>query len=171
MRTAKTLIRLGGCPGWSESSLCAHSFCWFCHVAAQFLAYCCSCVCLLHRCWRMWYRPAHVWSRGKVCQQSRQLHVWMYVWLSGTTLWPRWVKSKCAETYCFNWASSRENLSLGFATRWDSNRPARLQKIASLEFLDIASRGIILSKQRKQRRWSDCADVQADLRLCCSHML
>ena len=34
-RTAKTLIRLGGCPGWSESSLGAHSFCWFCHVAAQ----------------------------------------------------------------------------------------------------------------------------------------
>ena len=31
--TAKTLIRLGGCPGWSESSLGAHSFCWFCHVS------------------------------------------------------------------------------------------------------------------------------------------
>ena len=29
------LIRLGGCPGWSESSLGAQSFCWFCHVAAQ----------------------------------------------------------------------------------------------------------------------------------------
>ena len=28
-RTAKTLIRLGGCPGWSESLLGAHSFCWF----------------------------------------------------------------------------------------------------------------------------------------------
>ena len=27
MRTAKTLIRLGGCPDWSESSLGAHSFC------------------------------------------------------------------------------------------------------------------------------------------------
>ena len=25
---AKTLIRLGGCPGWSESSLGVHSFCW-----------------------------------------------------------------------------------------------------------------------------------------------
>ena len=25
MRTAKTLIRLGGCPGWSESSLGAHA--------------------------------------------------------------------------------------------------------------------------------------------------
>ena len=27
----KTLIR----PGWSESSLGAHSFCWFCHIVAQ----------------------------------------------------------------------------------------------------------------------------------------
>ena len=35
MRTAKSLIRLGGCPGWSESSLGAHSLCWFCHVAAH----------------------------------------------------------------------------------------------------------------------------------------
>ena len=35
MRTAKTLIRLGGCPGWSEFSLGAHSHCLFCHVAAQ----------------------------------------------------------------------------------------------------------------------------------------
>ena len=33
--TARTLIRLGRCPGWSESLLGAHSFCWFCHVAAQ----------------------------------------------------------------------------------------------------------------------------------------
>ena len=32
---AKTLIRLGGCPGWSESLLGAQSFCWFCHVVAQ----------------------------------------------------------------------------------------------------------------------------------------
>ena len=36
MRTTKTLIRPGGCPGWSESSLGTHSFCWFCHVVAQF---------------------------------------------------------------------------------------------------------------------------------------
>ena len=31
------LIRLGGCPGWSESSLGTHSFCWFCHVMAHIL--------------------------------------------------------------------------------------------------------------------------------------
>ena len=29
MRTLKTLIRLGGCPGWSESSLGTHAVCWF----------------------------------------------------------------------------------------------------------------------------------------------
>ena len=34
-RTAKTLIRLGGCPDWSEPSLDANSFDWFCHVVAQ----------------------------------------------------------------------------------------------------------------------------------------
>ena len=31
----RRLIRLGRCPGWSESSLGAQSLCWFCHVAAQ----------------------------------------------------------------------------------------------------------------------------------------
>ena len=30
---AKTLIRPGGCPGWSEPSLGAH--CWFCHAAVH----------------------------------------------------------------------------------------------------------------------------------------
>ena len=39
MRTVKTLIRLGGCPGWSESSLGAHSLCWFCHVTAHVAVY------------------------------------------------------------------------------------------------------------------------------------
>ena len=34
IRPAKTLIRLGRCSGWSESSLGAHSFCWFCREAA-----------------------------------------------------------------------------------------------------------------------------------------
>ena len=37
LSTQWRLIRLGGCPGWSESSLGAHSFCWFCHVAAHIL--------------------------------------------------------------------------------------------------------------------------------------
>ena len=40
---AKTLIRLGGCPGWSESSLRVQSFCWFCRWAAQILFKCLLC--------------------------------------------------------------------------------------------------------------------------------
>ena len=32
------LIRLGRFPGWSVSSLGAHSFSWFCHVAAHILS-------------------------------------------------------------------------------------------------------------------------------------
>ena len=35
-RIAKTLISLGGCPGWSESSLGAQSFCWLCQEVAHF---------------------------------------------------------------------------------------------------------------------------------------
>ena len=33
----RRLIRLGGCPGWSEYSLGAQSLCWFCHEAARIL--------------------------------------------------------------------------------------------------------------------------------------
>ena len=44
MWTAKTLIRLGECPGWSESSLGAYSNFWFCHVAAHM----CSQWCFRH---------------------------------------------------------------------------------------------------------------------------
>ena len=43
MRTEKTLIKLGECPGWSESSLGAQPFGWFCHDMAQFLVTFSSC--------------------------------------------------------------------------------------------------------------------------------
>ena len=39
MQTAKTLIRLGECPGWSESLLGAQPFCCFCYVVAQICSY------------------------------------------------------------------------------------------------------------------------------------
>ena len=35
LSTQQRLIRLGGCPGWSESSLGTQSFCLFCHVATH----------------------------------------------------------------------------------------------------------------------------------------
>ena len=36
----RRLIRPCGCPGWSESSLGAHSFCWFCHEVAHVFMLC-----------------------------------------------------------------------------------------------------------------------------------
>ena len=69
------------------------------------------------------------------------------------------------------WASSRENLSSGFATRVDLNRPAQLQRLAGFIKLHINKLEILYYLgSEQQRRWSDCADAQADLRLCCSHM-
>ena len=41
MRTAKTLIRLDECPGWSESLPSAKPFCCFCHEAANMILYSC----------------------------------------------------------------------------------------------------------------------------------
>ena len=35
LSTDERVIRLRKCPGWSESLLCAHSLCWFCHVMAR----------------------------------------------------------------------------------------------------------------------------------------
>ena len=43
--TVKTLIRLGRCSGWSESSLGAQPHCLFCHEAAQILFEICEKTC------------------------------------------------------------------------------------------------------------------------------
>ena len=86
------------------------------------------------------------------------------------------------------WAMSQENLSSGFATRYDTNWSPLLQRLARglnfsiykqevLYYLsseqqrrwsDCAEAQADLSEQ--QRRWSDCTEAQADLRLCCLHM-
>ena len=46
LRTAETLIRLGGCPGWSESSLGVKPFRWFCYVGAHFLIFLLCSLCI-----------------------------------------------------------------------------------------------------------------------------
>ena len=59
----------------------------------------------------------------------------------------------------------------GFLTRYASNKPAQLQKLArilKLWILQVYISYYLSSEQ--QRCWSDCADAQADLHLCCSHM-
>ena len=64
MRTAETLIRLSGCPGWSESSLGAQSFCWFCHFS-------------IYHCW-WWYFIWHI--KDSLLDLSIFLEWWYFIW-------------------------------------------------------------------------------------------
>ena len=71
--------------------------------------------------------------------------------------WSDWEDESSKTTYhtifkggisLVNWASSRENLSLEFVTRVDSNRPSQLQRLASLNILDLANIDILPPRQR-----------------------
>ena len=55
LSTRRRLIRLGGCPGWFESLLGAHSLFWFCHEVA-------------HTMIKTW-RPSDQWLKmSRACQ-------------------------------------------------------------------------------------------------------
>ena len=74
-RKAKTLIRLGGCPGWSESSLGAHSFCSFCHVVAH--------LCLVKNVQSMGIWESLKTSRyhtNVICYSTEYITVFLYKW-------------------------------------------------------------------------------------------
>ena len=65
----------------------------------------------------------------------------------------------------------KPSLSSALVTSYDSNRPAQLQKLARvLKFRLYQVEILYYPGCEQQRRWSDCMDAQADLRLCCSHM-
>ena len=58
-----------------------------------------------------------------------------------------------------------------FPTRPDTNRPAQPQKLSRVLKFQLYNLEILYClSSEQQRRWSDCADAQADLRLCRSHM-
>ena len=63
-------------------------------------------------------------------------------------------------------------MSLGLATRQDSNWPAQLQKLARVLKFWICQEQIyvILSRQRIAKAQITLRRVQADLHLCCSHI-
>ena len=63
-------------------------------------------------------------------------------------------------------AAQRENLSSVSAIRQDRNRSDQLQRLARV----IAIIVITLYVQRPTKALISCADAQADLHLCCSHM-
>ena len=67
------------------------------------------------------------------------------------------------------WALTRQNLSLGFPTKWDSNQPAQLQRLArKLKFCPLASPDMILSNKQKTKTLIGLRYTQAGLHLCCS---
>ena len=80
-RIAKTLIGLGGCPGWSESWLGAHSFCWFSHVVARKVN---DHGCDIIRCFKAaiflewWIIWATSWEnqQNELCAQRRLRSAW-----------------------------------------------------------------------------------------------
>ena len=55
---------------------------------------------------------------------------------------------------------------------WNSNRTAHPQRLSrALQFQQLQQVEVLYYPgSEQQRRWSDYADAQADLRLCCSHM-
>ena len=67
----RRLIRLGGCPGWSESSLGAQSFCWFCHVAAHISFFSFSVMELLFYQWS----SAHGFSLVLLCRMKNLKYI------------------------------------------------------------------------------------------------
>ena len=104
MWTAKTLIRLGGCPGWYESSLGAHTFCLFCHVAAHFITRsCCShsyLFVLFRHLWTTFFSIILVLLALKVLNT---FEAYMSVYFHGTR------KRKTATSFsCLIWAVSGE---------------------------------------------------------------
>ena len=71
MRTAKSLFRLGGCPGWSESSLGAHSFC------------CCFCLLFFFCLYFFFFRVTAYVTREKErkCDREGQLFFYLCLWI------------------------------------------------------------------------------------------
>ena len=65
-----------------------------------------------------------------------------------------------------NWATSRENVSSGIFDQLAQLR--KLARILKLRLQQVYISYYLSSEQ--QRCWADCADAQADLRFCCSHM-
>ena len=112
------LIRLG----WSESSLGAHSSCWFYHAAAQL--------------WKSLCIPLPCFCQSPHCTISVSERVWPVVCSyppDNHRHPPRTPQLLSLAAHRFpseiNWTTSQENLSSGFATRVESNRPVQPQKL------------------------------------------
>ena len=114
---------------------------------------------------------------GSSSEDSSSSSMWQVPFSHGVTLTTsvlarvKSVNVFLCSPYCFTiWASSRENLSWGFMSRVDSNRPVQPQKLGRCAKFWIQKLEVLYFPDSEQQRcWSDCADAQADLRLFCWH--
>ena len=79
----------------------------------------------------------------------------------------------CLKISCIVWQwrcryKSKDWIALKWQILWKTNN-SRYHSVLHLSLWD-ASSSKKTSYSEQQRRWSACADAQADLRLCCSHI-
>ena len=138
VRPAKTQTSLGICQVWSESSLSA---------------------------WRKLGSLSTHWAHSKDSDQTGWMPRLIWVFAGCTVILLVLSRSglghfSCGTTHLFE--PRHKKTCLG------GLRPGKTQTSLlsySIKISELASKGIILARQRKQRCWSDCADVQPDLRL------
>ena len=105
MRTAKTMIRLGGCPGWSESALGAQPHCWFCRVATnvfvqlllQFLTY------------QFEFKFFSTWFKRFDLILNHQIFFWYFL-MDGWVDWDFTSFSTVFQSYQVRWEGDNERL-------------------------------------------------------------
>ena len=102
MRTAKTLIRLGRCPGWSASSLGTQPHYWFCHEVAHLSPRLLDSLGVACNCGTPWtFHLSHLMTRTKwLCGQRRLRSAWasaqtnqssLSTWRVHSEDWSDWV--------------------------------------------------------------------------------
>ena len=99
-----------------------------------------------------------------------------------TSYYILWARMKCRwksnmfykswNSWCFySWAATCDFQQFDILTSVDSDKPVQpLFKLRNSKWCSFNSLTLIEYSSNKQRLWSDCTYVQADLRLCWSHM-
>ena len=182
MRTAKTLIRLGGCPGWSESSLGAHSFCWFCHVAAHmflvhlFVYLVCVTFCVfslplgmrLRNCGSIWTSHSTFCYESSGKEVNFNIHVKVEIkdhLLTRGYLMYLYIIEKIWSHHNM-WAATWQNQQSDCAPSEDSDQPGHPPSLIRVFAVRMKKAWVLSYPLSAQRRlWSDWADAQADLSL------
>ena len=140
MRTVKTLIRLGRCPGWSESSLGTHAILSG-GGSYHLRAYHSDPVVLDRHGWTNSVDPHQIAPEGAVWSGSALFHA---VWIIWATLW--------------------QNQQNDCAPSEDSDQPGPPPSLIRV-FADCMKKAWVLSYplSRQQRLWPHWVDAQSDL--------